>query len=257
MLMVIGRRPPAVDGPVIAPPAESFGAEVHPVSADGRGLGSAGHIFISDGYCNNRVVKYDKNGRFVAQAGSEKAGTALGEFNLPHGLQVDERGHVWVRIGRTTATGARQQSQPIKEVTNLGTGWTLCISRARTSTCSSPIRIRTVIRRDRGQHRRNLQGRARWKRARQVRQAREESARIPSRSHARLPQSERSRPRRDRIVACPEIHPAAVAVAPERRPLIRERTMTHASKKLALTLALFAAAILAPNGCRHRAPRRR
>ena len=30
-----------------------------------------GNIFISDGYGNNRVVKYDKNGRFLAQAGSE------------------------------------------------------------------------------------------------------------------------------------------------------------------------------------------
>ena len=33
-----------------------------------------GNIFVSDGYCNNRVVKYDKNGRFLAQVGSEKAG---------------------------------------------------------------------------------------------------------------------------------------------------------------------------------------
>jgi DNA-binding beta-propeller fold protein YncE len=47
-------------------------------------------------------------------------------------------------------------------------------------------------------------------------------------------------------VAGAEIHLAAVAVAPERRPLIRERTMKHASTKLAL--ALFAAAVLAPKG---------
>src|SRR5438093_185019 len=88
-----------------------------------------GNIFISDGYCNNRVVKYDKNGRFVAQVGSEKAGNKLGEFNLPHGLQVDERGHVWV----ADRTNTRYQEldndlKPIREITNLGTGWTLCIS---------------------------------------------------------------------------------------------------------------------------------
>ena len=53
-----------------------------------------GNIFVSDGYFDARVVKYDKNGRFLAQAGSEKAGTALGEFNLPHGLQVDGQGNV-------------------------------------------------------------------------------------------------------------------------------------------------------------------
>ena len=74
-------------------------------------------------------MKYDKNGRFVAQAGSEKAGKELGEFNLPHGLQVDERGHVWV----ADRTNNRYQEldndlKPIKEITNLGTGWTLCIS---------------------------------------------------------------------------------------------------------------------------------
>src|SRR5690349_8719484 len=97
-----------------------------------------------------------------------------------------------------------------------------------------------------GQHRRDLQGGTGWDRARQVRQAGKESAGIPGRSHARLPQSERGRPRRDRIVARPEIHPAAVAVAPERRP-IRERTMKHASMTLAFALALFAAAVLAPS----------
>src|SRR5262249_40667136 len=98
-----------------------------------------------------------------------------------------------------------------------------------------------------GQHRRDLQGRARWKRARQVRQAGEESARIPGRSHAGLPQSERGRARRNRIVARTEIHPATIAGASERRPLIKERIMKHASMKLALALALFTAALLAPN----------
>jgi DNA-binding beta-propeller fold protein YncE len=93
------------------------------------GFDPQGNIFISDGYCNNRVVKYDKNGRFVAQVGSEKAGKELGEFNLPHGLQVDGRGHVWV----ADRTNNRYQEldnnlKPIKEMTNLGTGWTLCIS---------------------------------------------------------------------------------------------------------------------------------
>jgi sugar lactone lactonase YvrE len=88
-----------------------------------------GNIFVSDGYCNNRVVKYDKDGRFLAQAGSEKAGKALGEFNLPHGLQVDGQGNVWV----ADRTNFRYQVldnnlKPIREITNLGVGWTVCIS---------------------------------------------------------------------------------------------------------------------------------
>ena len=74
-------------------------------------------------------MKYDKNGRFLAQAGSEKAGNALGEFNLPHGLQVDLQGNVWV----ADRTNNRYQVldnnlKPIREITNLGVGWTVCVS---------------------------------------------------------------------------------------------------------------------------------
>ena len=127
VLMVLGRRPSAVAGAQTTeyqPGQKYLFCRPTDVAWDVQG-----DIFISDGYCNNRVVKYDKNGRFVAQAGSEKAGSALGEFNLPHGLQVDERGHVWV----ADRTNARYQEldnnlKPIREITNLGTAWTLCIS---------------------------------------------------------------------------------------------------------------------------------
>src|SRR5262249_38696100 len=50
-----------------------------------------------------------------------------------------------------------------------------------------------------------------------------------------------------------EVHPAAVVGAPDRRPLTlrqaqgEEQIMKHASMKLALALALFTAAVLAPN----------
>jgi hypothetical protein len=130
VLMVLGRRPPAVLGVLAAPPGPNPPAKKYifcrPTDV---GWDPQGNIFISDGYCNNRVVKYDKNGRFLAQAGSEKAGSALGEFNLPHGLQVDEKGHVWV----ADRTNFRYQEldnnlKPLREFTNLGVGWTLCIS---------------------------------------------------------------------------------------------------------------------------------
>src|SRR6266545_1166601 len=130
VLMVLGRRPPAVDGPVVFPAGPNQPSQKYifcrPTDV---GFDPQGNIFVSDGYCNNRVVKYDKNGRFLAQAGSEKSGAGLGEFNLPHGLQVDERGNVWV----ADRTNNRYQVldnnlKPIKEITNLGTGWTLCIS---------------------------------------------------------------------------------------------------------------------------------
>src|SRR5262250_1284714 len=130
VLMVLGRRPPAVLGAQPSPAGPNAPAQKYifcrPTDV---GWDPQGNIFISDGYCNNRVVKYDKSGRFVAQAGSEKSGAALGEFNLPHGLQVDERGNVWV----ADRTNNRYQVldnalKPIREITNLGTGWSICIS---------------------------------------------------------------------------------------------------------------------------------
>src|SRR4029077_6832632 len=128
VLMVLGRRPPALDGPVIFPAGPNQPSQKYifcrPTDV---GWDPQGNIFVSDGYCNNRVVKYDKNGRFLAQAGSEKSGKMLGEFDLPHGLQVDERGNVWV----ADRTNNRYQVldnnlKPIREITNLGVGWTLC-----------------------------------------------------------------------------------------------------------------------------------
>jgi len=75
------------------------------------------------------VVKFDKNGRFVGQAGNEKAGKEPGQFNLPHGLQVDGQGNVWV----ADRTNIRYQVldndlKPKKIYDNLGVGWTVCVS---------------------------------------------------------------------------------------------------------------------------------
>ena len=42
------------------------------------------------------MVKFDKDGRFLEQVGSEKAGNGPNEYNLPHGLQVDPQGNVYV-----------------------------------------------------------------------------------------------------------------------------------------------------------------
>ena len=74
--MVLGHRPEVVAGAVAtaagpAPPAEKYTfSRPTDVAWDPQG-----NIFVSDGYGNNRVVKYDKNGRFLKQVGSEKAGS--------------------------------------------------------------------------------------------------------------------------------------------------------------------------------------
>ena len=53
-----------------------------------------GDIFISDGYINSRVAKYDRNGDWVKQWG--EPGSGPGEFNTPHSIAADAQGNIYV-----------------------------------------------------------------------------------------------------------------------------------------------------------------
>jgi len=53
-----------------------------------------GTFFVSDGYGNSRVVKFDKDGRFLMTWGTR--GDGPGQFNLPHCVAVDARRRVYV-----------------------------------------------------------------------------------------------------------------------------------------------------------------
>ncbi len=53
-----------------------------------------GDFFVADGHWNNRIVKYDKQGRYLMEWG--KRGSGQGEFNLPHTLAIDQRGRLLV-----------------------------------------------------------------------------------------------------------------------------------------------------------------
>jgi len=53
-----------------------------------------GHLFIADGYRNARILEYTADGKKVAEWG--KPGTGPGEFRLPHSIQIDERGIIYV-----------------------------------------------------------------------------------------------------------------------------------------------------------------
>jgi DNA-binding beta-propeller fold protein YncE len=57
-------------------------------------FGKNGEIYVSDGYGNSRVVKFDREGMFMKTWG--KYGTGPGEFNLPHSIVVDRYGNVYV-----------------------------------------------------------------------------------------------------------------------------------------------------------------
>jgi len=53
-----------------------------------------GSFFVSDGYGNARVLKFAADGTLLLTWGSP--GTAPGEFDLPHGIAIDQRGRVLV-----------------------------------------------------------------------------------------------------------------------------------------------------------------
>jgi sugar lactone lactonase YvrE len=55
---------------------------------------SQGNIYITDGYVNSRVAKYDKDGNWVKSWGSK--GNGPSQFNLPHSLAIDKDDNIYV-----------------------------------------------------------------------------------------------------------------------------------------------------------------
>jgi len=68
-----------------------------------------GSFFVSDGYGNSRVIKFSKEGKYLFEWG--KKGNSPGEFNIPHGIDLDAKGNIYVadrennRIQKFTAEG--------------------------------------------------------------------------------------------------------------------------------------------------------
>ncbi|HUI78149.1 MAG TPA: peptidyl-alpha-hydroxyglycine alpha-amidating lyase family protein [Bryobacteraceae bacterium] len=130
IVMVLGHRPDAVAGALASPagpppPAEKyiFGRPTD-VAWDPQG-----NIFVSDGYTNHRVVKYDKNGRFLRQVGSEKPGSEPSQFNTPHGLAVDAQGNVYVADRANHRMQVFDNNLVLRAIyDNIGDSWTVCIS---------------------------------------------------------------------------------------------------------------------------------
>jgi len=92
--MNLGRRPEGFDeyehrsGPD-AVPVDGFFAGPSDVTWD-----ADDNIYISDGYLNSRVAKYDKHGNWIKTWGSY--GTAPGQFNLLHSIAADRQSNIYV-----------------------------------------------------------------------------------------------------------------------------------------------------------------
>ncbi len=52
------------------------------------------NIYVSDGYVNSRMTKFDRDGNFLMDWGS--FGSNIGQFNLPHAMQIDRNDNIYV-----------------------------------------------------------------------------------------------------------------------------------------------------------------
>jgi streptogramin lyase len=96
VLMVFGRKKEASDeaGPWTRvtpprPPVDGQFRQPTDVTWD-----TQGNIFISDGYINARVAKFDKNGDWVKSFG--EPGNKPGQFDTPHSIAADAKGNIYV-----------------------------------------------------------------------------------------------------------------------------------------------------------------
>jgi hypothetical protein len=99
----------------------------------------SGNVVVTDGYGNNRVILFSKDGKFIKQVGKgaggpEDKGTGPGEWNLPHKLAVDANENLYIidREGHRVEVFDRNLNY-IREFANAGWNpWDINISRKGT-----------------------------------------------------------------------------------------------------------------------------
>jgi hypothetical protein len=128
VVMVLGRRPEPVAGAV----QTNFPPVVNEKYRFGRPTDvtwdAQGNIFISDGYVNSRAVKYDKNGRFVAQYAGER-GPGANQLNTPHSITSDAQGNIYVADRGNARIVVLNNDMTFKTMySNVGNPWAVCIS---------------------------------------------------------------------------------------------------------------------------------
>src|SRR5437868_3258331 len=94
-----------------------------------------GNMIVTDGYGNNRVILFDKAGKFIKQVGKGAGGptdkgTGPGEWNLPHKLAVDADENLYIidREGHRLQVFDKNLNY-IREIKNEWNPWDVNISR--------------------------------------------------------------------------------------------------------------------------------
>ena len=130
VVMLLGRRPEAVDELTAMPGQGAYTGANKPYVFNRPtdvGWDAAGNIFVSDGYGESRVVKYDRNGRFIKSKGVR--GNQTGELNLPHTLALDAQGNVYIGDRSNARIQVWDNDLNFKSVYDqVGSPWAVCIS---------------------------------------------------------------------------------------------------------------------------------
>ena len=97
LLEVLGKRPDPLEQLSLMPGGGQYSGANKPYSFHREtdiGWDAQGNVFVTDGYGDSRVVKYDKNGKFILKWGSQGSGDS--QFEAPEGLGTDSLGHLYV-----------------------------------------------------------------------------------------------------------------------------------------------------------------
>ena len=88
---------------------------------------AAGNIYVSDGYGNSRVVKYDKNGRFIKSMGVR--GTEPSQFNTPHSIAADAKGNLYVADRGNRRIQVLDSDLILRAIYDqVGAPWAVCVT---------------------------------------------------------------------------------------------------------------------------------
>jgi NHL repeat len=130
VVMVLGRRPEAVDELTNMSGGGAFSGAAKPYTFNRPtdvAWDAAGNIFVSDGYGDSRVAKYDKNGRFLKTAGTR--GNGPGQLNLPHTMATDAQGNVYIGDRGNARVQVWDNDLNFKAIYDqVGNPWAVCVS---------------------------------------------------------------------------------------------------------------------------------
>src|SRR5213593_2802270 len=130
ILMVLGKRPDPLEQLALMPGGGQYSGANKPYSFHRQtdvGWDAQGNIFVTDGYGDSRVVKYDKNGRFIKSVGTRGNGPL--QFSTPHAMAVDAKGIVYVADRGNSRIVVLDNDLNQKAVYDtVGAPWAVCIT---------------------------------------------------------------------------------------------------------------------------------